>query len=497
MTNTQMAGAPLFRFDNSYARLPERFYARLPPTPVASPSLVRLNERLARDLGLDPDRLREPEAIAVFAGNATPPGSDPLAMAYAGHQFGGFSPQLGDGRALLLGEILDIQGRRRDIQLKGSGPTPFSRRGDGRAALGPVLREYVISDAMAALNVPTTRALAAVTTGEPVYRERALPGAVLTRVAASHVRVGTFQYFAVRRDLEAIRLLADHVIARHYREAAGARDPYLALLDAVVAAQAELVARWLLVGFIHGVMNTDNMSIAGETIDFGPCAFMDTYNPAQVYSSIDTQGRYAYGNQAQIAMWNLARLAETLLPILKGDQSEQLDVANAAISRFPELFQAAYLDGMRAKIGLTQADDEDRKLIDDLLDIMAGGGADFTSAFRQLSKVADAQDEALFTSLFSDRAGAAEWLSRWHARVARDPLSTAERSNRMLAVNPAYIPRNHLVEEALTAAEAGDLGLFDRLLEATTRPFSERPGFERYTRPPREHEIVRQTFCGT
>ncbi|MEZ5849978.1 MAG: YdiU family protein [Hyphomicrobiaceae bacterium] len=497
MSITQPKAASVFRFDNSYHRLPEHFYARLAPTPVAAPALVKLNEALARELGLDPDHLRTPEAVAVFAGNAVPPDSDPLAMAYAGHQFGGFSPQLGDGRAILLGEIVDIHGQRRDIQLKGSGPTPFSRRGDGRAAIGPVLREYIVGEAMAALGIPTTRALAAVTTGEPVYRETVLPGAVLTRVAASHVRVGTFQYFAVRRDVDALRTLADYVIARHYPDAGDAQDPFGALLDGVIERQAGLVARWLLVGFIHGVMNTDNMSIAGETIDFGPCAFMDTYNPAQVYSSIDTQGRYAYGNQAQIAMWNLARFAETLLPLLAGDEARQLETANAAIARFPGLFQAAYLEGMRAKLGLNEVRDDDRQLIDDLLDTMAEGSADFTLAFRRLSHCAG--DEAgadTFTSLFREPARATVWLDRWRARIATEP--DPGRTTRMLATNPAYIARNHLVEEALAAATArGEYRLFDDLLRVVAAPFTERPGQERYALPPREDEIVRQTFCGT
>src|SRR5712671_857045 len=318
----------LFAFENSYARLPDRFFARLPPTPVAAPRLIRLNEALARDLGLDPGALATPEGIAILVGNRVPKGSEPLAMAYAGHQFGSFVPQLGDGRAILLGELVDRDGVRRDVQLKGAGPTPFSRRGDGRAALGPVLREYIVSEAFAALGIPTTRALAAVTTGETVWRETPLPGAVLTRVASSHIRVGTFQFFAARGDVDAIRRLADHVIARHYPEAVDAANPYRTLLDLVIASQAELVAKWLSVGFIHGVMNTDNMSIAGETIDFGPCAFMDAYDPGTVYSSIDTAGRYAYGNQPRIAKWNLARLAETFLPLLAEDKDAAVEEAN-------------------------------------------------------------------------------------------------------------------------------------------------------------------------
>src|SRR3712207_4211432 len=338
-----------FPFDNTYARLPDRFFARVAPTPVAAPKLIRLNRELALQLRLDPDRLASPEGVELLCGRRVPDAAEPIAMAYAGHQFGQFVPQLGDGRAILLGEVVDRDGIRRDIQLKGSGQTPFSRRGDGRAALGPVLREYIVSEAMAALGVPTTRSLAAVTTGQPVYRETALPGAVLTRVAASHIRVGTFQYFAARGDAEAVRLLADHAIARHYPEAAGAEDRYRALLDGVVARQADLVARWLLVGFVHGVMNTDNAAVSGETIDYGPCAFLDAYDPAAVFSSIDRFGRYAYGNQPRIAQWNLARLAETLLPLLGEGQERALASAREALAAFAPRFEAAYLGGLDRK----------------------------------------------------------------------------------------------------------------------------------------------------
>ncbi|MFJ5370862.1 YdiU family protein, partial [Bosea sp. CER48] len=357
-------------FDNSYARLPERFYASVGPTAVAAPRLVRLNEALALQLGLDPHWLKGPEGLAMLAGNSVAEGATPIATAYAGHQFGGFSPQLGDGRAILLGEVVDRDGLRRDIQLKGAGPTPFSRRGDGRAALGPVLREYIVSEAMAALGVPTTRALAAVLTGEAVRRETLLPGAILARVAASHIRIGTFQFFAARRDAEALRLLADHVIARHYPEVAGREAPHLALLEAVVAAQADLVARWMLIGFIHGVMNTDNMSIAGETIDYGPCAFMDGYDPATVFSSIDEHGRYAYGNQPPIALWNLTRLAEAMLPLLAENQDEAVALAQSAVNRFNEQFQSALVAGFRRKLGLVTEQPDDVLLIKELLDAM-------------------------------------------------------------------------------------------------------------------------------
>src|SRR5712671_3952646 len=377
-----------FPFDNTYAALPDGFFARVAPTPVTSPKLVKLNRPLALHLGLDPDLLSSPEGAEILAGKRVPDGADPIAMAYAGHQFGHFVPQLGDGRAILLGEVIDADGVRRDIQLKGSGPTPFSRRGDGRAALGPVLREYIVSEAMAALGIPTTRSLAAVVTGENVMRETPLPGAVLTRVASSHIRVGTFQYFAARNDTEGVRRLADHVIARHYPQVAGAERPYLALLNGVIARQAELVARWLLVGFIHGVMNTDNTSISGETIDYGPCAFMDHYDPAKVFSSIDETGRYAYANQPRIALWNLTRLAECLLPLLSDEQDKAIKEAQSILGAFAEKFTTAYQAGLRSKVGLFTARDGDPVLAQDLLDAMARTQADFTLTFRHLSDAA-------------------------------------------------------------------------------------------------------------
>src|ERR1700689_2705138 len=379
------ANAVRFGFENTYARLPEHFYARLDPTPVAAPRLVKLNVELARDLGLDPNALASPRGVEILAGNRVGEGGEPLAPAYAGHQFGHFVPQLGDGRTNLLGEVLGRDGVRYDIQLKGSGPTPFSRGGDGRAALGPVLREYIVSEAMAALGVPNTRALAAVTTGQRVLRETVLPGAVFTRVAASHLRVGTFQYFSARGDTEGTRRLADYAIARHYPEAAEAKQPYRSLLDGVIARQARLVAQWLLLGFVHGVMNTDNTSISGETIDYGPCAFMEAYDPATVFSSIDHQGRYAYGNQPRIALWNLTRLAECLLPLL-GDRE---DVAKEALSAFAPRFQAAYFGGLRRKIGLLAEQEGDDNLTQDLLKLMAADGADFTLTFRTLCDAAE------------------------------------------------------------------------------------------------------------
>ena len=489
----------LFTFDNSYARLPEQFYARLTPTAVSSPRLIRLNEKLALELGLDPEKLASPEGVQFLSGNRVPAGSEPIAMAYAGHQFGGFVPQLGDGRAILLGEIIDSRGQRRDIQLKGSGPTPFSRRGDGRAALGPVLREYIVSEAMAALGIPTTRALAAVTTGETVQRETALPGAVLTRVASSHIRVGTFEFFASRKDVDATRRLADYVIQRHYPECRDAPNPYAALLDAVIARQAQLVAKWLLIGFIHGVMNTDNMSIAGETIDYGPCAFMDSFHPATVYSSIDERGRYAYGNQPRIAQWNLARLAEALLPLMAEDKSAAVSQAQESIDAFTQRFEDAYAPGIRLKLGLQQPRAEDMALAQDLLQTMANNGADFTLTFRGLNEAALHQNsDAQVRSLFADPAGFDAWAVKWRQRLTEDGGDPDARQAMMKSANPRFIPRNHLVEEAIAAAvNAGDFAPFETLLTVLSAPYDEQPAFGRYAQPPRPDQIVHQTFCGT
>ncbi len=486
-------------FDNSYARLPDRFYARLDPTPVAAPRLLKLNRPLAEILGLDPEALEAPEGVAMLAGNSVPAGAEPIALAYAGHQFGSFVPQLGDGRAILVGEVVGRDGVRRDIQLKGSGRTPFSRMGDGRAALGPVLREYVVSEAMAALGIPTTRSLAAVATGEPVLRERVLPGAVLTRVAHSHVRVGTFQYFAARGDTEALKALADHVIARHYPEVAGADKPIKALIGAVVARQAGLVSRWMQVGFIHGVMNTDNTSIAGETIDYGPCAFMDTYHPETVYSSIDHTGRYAYGNQPRIAHWNLACLAQALLPVMGEDEEAAIADAQEAVNGYPEAFAAAHRAGFCAKIGIADPGEEDEGLVTDLLDRMAANHADFTLTFRGLAEAAtDPSADARVGALFDDPSAFAGWAARWRARLSEAGRPPAEAAAAMRATNPAVIPRNHLVEEAIAAAvDRDDLAPFEALVEALSRPFADRPEGERVTLPPRPEEVVRATFCGT
>ncbi len=485
--------------ENSYARLPERFYARLAPTQVKAPRLVKLNEALAQELGLDPAYLASPEGVEILAGNRVPNGAEPLAMAYAGHQFGGFVPQLGDGRAILLGEVVDRHGRRRDIQLKGSGPTPFSRRGDGRAALGPVMREYIIGEAMAALGVPTTRALAAVTTGEDVMREKALPGAVLTRVAASHIRVGTFQFFAVRRDVDGLKALTDYVIARHYPDLAGSENPGAALLNRVMEAQAALIARWMLIGFIHGVMNTDNMAISGETIDYGPCAFMDTYDPATVYSSIDEHGRYAYGNQPVIGQWNLSRLAEALLPIIAEDREKAIDIAQEAINSYPARFEAAFIAGYRQKLGLFDARDEDAALVKELMDVMAASKADFTLTFRGLAEAAgDTEADAKVRTLFDDASAFDGWLVQWRARLAQEGGDPAAREAAMKAVNSAFIPRNHLVEDALNAAvDNGDLAPFEKILGVLARPSEDQPDVPDYMLPPRPEQVVRATFCGT
>jgi uncharacterized protein YdiU (UPF0061 family) len=489
-------------FENTYARLPERFYARLNPRPVAAPHLIKLNTDLARTLGLDPDMLTTSEGVKVLAGNHLAAGSEPLAIAYAGHQFGVFVPQLGDGRANLLGEVIGRDGVRYDIQLKGSGPTPFSRGGDGRAALGPVLREYIVSEAMAALGVPTTRALAAVSTGEQVFRETALPGAVLTRVAASHIRVGTFEYFAARRDTEGTRTLADYAIARHYPEVAPGKRPYRAFLDGAIGRQARLVAQWMLLGFIHGVMNTDNTSVSGETIDYGPCAFMEAYDPGTVFSSIDSQGRYAYGNQPRIALWNLTRLAESLLPLLEQEEgSEEAAVGSAqeSLSAFASKYEAAHIAGLRRKLGLFTERDGDLAMAQDLLERMAVNRADFTLTFRRLcDAAAGTQGDAGMRTLFADPAAYDTWAAAWRQRVAEEPVSIQERAAAMRKANPVFIPRNHLVEAALSAAvERQDFQPFEELLEVVSRPCEERPGLERYATPAGPEESVQWTFCGT
>jgi uncharacterized protein YdiU (UPF0061 family) len=521
------------KFDNTYARLPARFYARVDPTPVAAPRLIQLNHALARELGLDPAALESPHGVEVLAGNRIAPGSEPIAIAYAGHQFGHFVPQLGDGRAILLGEVLAPGGRRFDIQLKGPGPTPFSRGGDGRAALGPVLREYILSEAMFALGVPTTRALAAVATGQPVFRETPLPGAVFTRVASSHLRVGTFQYFAARGDTDGLRILAGYAIARHYPHAAHAQYPVRALLDGVIARHAQLVAQWMLLGFIHGVMNTDNTSISGETIDYGPCAFMEAYHPTTVFSSIDRQGRYGLSNQPHAAHWNLTRLAESLLPILldtainkdchpdpelaegEGPASlapqnatnpqAALDSAHEALAAFAPQYEAAHAASLRRKLGLLTQREGDPALANDLLDRMAANRADFTLTFHLLCDsaanpaAAKPTPDARIRALFADPTAFDAWAIRWRARLAaEDDAGAAARIEMMRAANPAFIPRNHLVEAAINAAiDRQDFQLFEELLDVVTRPYEDRPALARFAQPARPEEAVTRTFCGT
>ena len=490
-----VAARLLFAVDNSYVRELGGLYELWQATPAPAPRLLALNEELATELGVDADALRAPDGVAVLVGNATPDGALPVAQAYAGHQFGGFVPRLGDGRALLLGEVFDVYGRRRDLHLKGSGRTPFAR-GDGKAPVGPMLREYAIGEAMHALGIPTTRALAVVATGDHVTRDTVLPGAVLTRVAASHVRVGTFQYAAAHDGPALVRRLADYAIARHHPNAAEAENPYLAFFESVVDAQASLVARWMLVGFIHGVMNTDNMTISGETIDYGPCAFMDAFDPATVFSSIDRGGRYAYGNQPRIAQWNLARLAETLLPLFHVDTDTALAAATDVLQSFAHRYDEYWSHGVRAKLGLADAQRCDGALIDDLLVLLHAQKVDFTSFFRALSSSLRG-DAAPARSLFAEPSAFDAWADRWRAQLssqASDPRAIAETMDR---VNPVYIPRNHKMEEALAAASAGNLGPFERLLDVLAQPFDERPGLEPYTAPAPPSFGAYRTFCGT
>lgn len=486
-------------FQHTYHSLPERFHALVKPTPAPDPRLVVLNRPLAQSLGLDPDAL-EPHAAGLFSGNELAEDSQPLAMAYAGHQFGGFVPRLGDGRAILLGELKGPEGRLFDVQLKGAGRTVFSRGGDGRAVIGPMLREYLVSEAMHALGVPTTRSLAVVTTGEQVYRERPLPGAVLTRVAASHVRVGTFQYFAAREDLEGLRILLDYVIQRHFPAAASADSPALAVCTEVCERQAALIAQWMLLGFIHGVMNTDNMAISGETIDYGPCAFMDEYDPQTVFSSIDTMGRYAYGNQPAIALWNLARFAETLLPLIDSDRQRSIDLAMAVLERFLPRVDEHVMAGMRRKLGLTRVEEEDGPLVRDLLALMQGAHADFTRTFRRLAERApessDLSENGALVELFPKTPEAERWIKAWAERLAREEPNP-QRGEQMRKASPAFIPRNHRVQAALTAAESGDYALFHKLLKILQHPYEDQPEAQEYQEGPQDSERVLQTFCGT
>ena len=479
-------------------RLPEHFYEHVRPAKVRAPRLLRVNEALAARLGIDPTFLNSDDGVAILSGNSVAPDSEPIALAYAGHQFGHFVPQLGDGRTVLLGEVTGVDGKSYDVQLKGSGRTRFSRRGDGKAALGPVLREYIVSEAMAALGIPTTRTLAAVLTGETVMRERPLAGGVLTRVASSHLRVGTFQYFAARKDLEALRILTDYAIDRHYPQLRQADDPALAFFDAVITALAELVARWMLVGFIHGVLNTDNTSIAGETIDYGPCAFMDAYHPDKVFSSIDHNGRYAFSNQPGIIKWNLARLAECLLPLIADGGERAVEAANASLARFDPQFEEAYATGMRRKLGLVTAREGDAALADDLLHRMAASKADFTLTFRRLSNAAGSESgNSAIRELFADPSSYDEWAVRWRTRLAGEQTDAEAWHATMRAANPLFVPRNHRIEAAIAEAEEGRHETFHELNEVLARPYEDQPGFTDYAKPPHPHEEVRQTFCGT
>jgi uncharacterized protein YdiU (UPF0061 family) len=482
-----------WNFDNSYARLPGALFSRVAPVPVAKPDLAVLNESLAADIGLDPVALRESGA-QIFAGNRVPEGAEPIAQAYAGHQFGHFT-NLGDGRAVLLGEQITTGGGRFDIQLKGSGQTPYSRRGDGRAALGPMLREYIVSEAMHALGIPTTRSLAVATTGEEIIREEMLPGAVLTRVAASHIRVGTFEYANAIGDRAALEALTRHTLLRHYAELSGADHPAPALFEGVLERQAELIAQWVCVGFVHGVMNTDNMALSGETIDYGPCAFIDTYDPATVFSSIDRGGRYAYGNQPNIAHWNLARLAEALLPLIDEDKDKAVAAAEGTLGKFPERFRAHYTAGLRAKLGLLSAEEGDYGLAREFLDWMKTAEADFTSSFAALTKAAESGK--MTGPLSFGGAPLRTWQEKWTTRLARQQKDRSEILAVMRRANPVVIPRNHRVEEALAAAVGGDFSVMHRLLDALRNPFEETEINEPYREAPPPGGQAYRTFCGT
>ncbi len=491
-----VAAPPLFAFDDSFVRELEGLYVPWQPAQAPAPQLFALNDELAADLGLDAAALRSPDGVDLLVGNVVSAGASPVAQAYAGHQFGMYAPLLGDGRALLLGELIDVRGSRRDVHLKGSGRTPFARGGDGKAAVGPMLREYVIGEAMHALGIPTSRALAVVATGDQVWRQGMLPGAVLVRVAASHLRVGTFQFAAAGGDPALVRRLADHAIARHHPHAHEADNPYLAFFEAVVDAQASLVARWMVVGFVHGVMNTDNMTISGETIDYGPCAFMEAFDPATVFSSIDHGGRYAYGNQPPIAHWNLARLGETLMPLLDLEPEAAHATATDVLNSFPVRYRAYWSRGMAAKLGIAEADGEDGALIDELLALLRVQRVDFTSCFRTLSSYVRG-DAAPARSLFSEPEAFDAWAERWQARLACDGAAPQATARAMDGANPAYIPRNHKVEEALDAATAGDPEPLRTLLEVLSRPFEQRRGLEAFAAPAPLSFGPYCTFCGT
>lgn len=485
-----------FALDNTYASLPRQFHTVLNPVPVKSPKLVKLNIALAAELGIDADFLGSDHGIAILAGNKVAAGSTPIAMAYGGHQFGNWAGRLGDGRAILLGEVISKNAVRYDIQLKGSGPTPYSRGGDGRAWIGPVLREYVISEAMAALGIPTTRALAAVTTGEIVIREERHPGAILTRVSKGHVRIGTFEYFASNNDSSSIKLLADYVIARHYPDIASANNPYLALLERIIKGQAELVAQWMGVGFIHGVMNTDNMSVFGETIDYGPCAFMDGYDPNTVYSFIDQNGRYAYKNQPSIASWNLTSLASTMLELIDIDQDIAIEKAQNAINGFSEIFTNAWTSVFCKKIGIRNHKPNDGALVREFMDILAATKADFTLSFRRLGNELQG-DNAPLAEINGESTEFSKWLEKWKHRLAEEKATTTQIQSMMNRVNPMFIPRNHRVEQMIAAALNDEYGEFEKMLKILSSPYEEQPENAKYQLPPTSDEVVRNTFCGT
>lgn len=485
-----------FRFDNTYASLPSEFFAPAAPSPVKNPQLIAFNESLAEDLGIDCEQADTDSIARICSGNVVPEGAHPLAMAYSGHQFGGFSPQLGDGRAILLGEVIDKSGNRRDIQWKGAGPTPFSRRGDGRSALGPVLREYVVSEAMHALGIPTTRALAAVSTGENVYRETVEPGGVFTRVAQSHLRIGTVQFFAARQDIENLKVLVKYALKRHYPEAIDSGNPALALLNGVMNRQANLVAKWMNAGFIHGVMNTDNMSLSGETIDYGPCAFMDHYDPARKFSFIDRGGRYAFANQPAIAHWNLTRLAEALLPLLDEKEEQAIELAEAELSKFPSLFEPLYMETFCRKIGLPRSSEDSWALADSFLDLLRDRKVDFTLAYRRLTEVLEAGSNGLL-ELFSDPEPVSRWLDDWKQTLGKLHIPNKQAIQLMREANPVYIPRNHKIEELIEAGKEGDFSLFHRMNEVVAKPFESREEFSEYELAPEPHEVVPATFCGT
>ena len=488
-----------FPFNNTYVKLPEVFHKKVLPAKVPDPKLIILNQNLSEYLGFKIKDSDIESFIGFLSGNNIPNGAEPIAMAYGGHQFGHWVPQLGDGRALLLGEIISKNGLRYDLQLKGSGPTPFSRSGDGKAVLGPVLREYLLSESMHALGIPSTRALSAVSTGEMIMRDIKYPGAILFRVSKSHVRIGTFEYFSSRDDFNNVRILADYVINRHYPEALNYKNPYKKFLFLVAQAQALMVSKWMLFGFIHGVMNTDNMQIVGETIDFGPCAFLDTYNPNKVFSSIDSEGRYSYGNQPIIAQWNIACLAQAILPLIDKEKDSAYQQAKEIIDIFPSLYQSTLNSGFLQKIGLSNEMDGDIQLMKDLLSFMADGKADFTLTFRKLCEVSfenSNQDSAL-RSLFEKPEIFDKWIERWRNRLLKETTKLDDIKKKMKKINPAFIPRNHLVEEAINKALIEDFTAFHNLITICTEPFKSQPDFDDHMKPPNPHEEVKQTFCGT